>query len=614
MKKKIPFKNHWAESSLFRSRAAVALVIVGIGLLGLVLRLVYLQVFSNDHYTTLAENNRITLVPLPPPRGVIYDRNGVVLAENRPALSLEIIPEEVKDLNGTLSELTKILPISEEDIALFHRLRRQERTFESIPLRFHLTPEEVARFSIEKYRFPGVEIVAGMMRHYPHGESFSHVLGYVGRINEQEIKQLDPQEYRGTQHMGKVGIEHFYEKVLHGQVGYSEIEVNAMGRLVRVLSQHPPKQGNTLHLTLDSALQKTAYDALAQHRGAVVVMAPKTGEILAFVSKPGFEPNEFARGLTVKEYQALQNNPDRPLFNRALRGQYPPGSTIKPLVAFTALEAGVITPNYTIIDPGWYSFPHSSHRYRDWRKEGHGYVNVYKAIAESCDIFFYDTGNRLGIERLSKGLKNFGLGTATGIDITGEVSGLVPSTEWKERARKQPWYGGETIITAIGQGYNLATPLQLVQAAAIVANRGIAPKPHVLKAIETTTGEYQSIELPLETKVTALNPENWDIIVQGMTNVVHAPGGTAYRISRKMPYTMAAKTGTAQVVGLKQNERYNEKNTAEHLRDHTLFIAFAPTEAPEIAIGLIVENSHGSPDVAKQVFDVFFSQKANTTP
>jgi len=612
MRKKIPIKNHWAESSLFRSRAAVALLIIGISLVGLVLRLVYLQVFSKDHYTTLAENNRINVIPLPPPRGAIYDRNGVLLAENRPALSLELIPEQISDLHGTIHELTKILDISEEDIAAFHKLRRQERSFESIPIRFHLTEEEIARFAVERYRFPGVEIVAGLMRYYPHGEMFSHVIGYVGRINEQEIKQIDTQQYSGTQHIGKVGMEHHYENILHGQVGYSEIEVNATGRLVRVLSRHAPTPGATLHLTIDSTLQRAAYEALGESRGAVVAIAPKTGEVLAFVSKPGFDPNEFALGLSTIRYRELQNDPQRPLFNRALRGQYPPASTIKPLVAFTGLETGVISPHYSIADPGWYSLSHGGHRYRDWRKGGHGYVNVYKAISESCDIFFYETAHRLGIERLHKGLRNFGLGEITGIDITGELGGLVPSAEWKQRARKQPWYAGETIITGIGQGYNLATPLQLANVASIIANNGVAVRPHVLKEFENAAGQRQAIEVTSKTMVTPLDQKNWDIMVQGMVNVIHTPSGTASRIARNMPYTMAAKTGTAQVFSLKQNEKYDKKNTAEHLRDHTLFIAFSPVESPEIAIGLIVENSPGSPEVARQVFDAFFLNKAHS--
>jgi penicillin-binding protein 2 len=611
MKKKLSIKNHWAESNLFRSRAVVALLIIGVCFLGLVLRLVYLQVFSRDLFLTLAENNRINVIPLVPPRGLIFDRHGELLAENQPALSLGIIPEQVSDLGGTINDLRQVIPISDEDVSAFHKLRRQERSFESIPIRFRLTEEEVARFALEKHRFPGVEIVAGLMRYYPHGDLYSHVIGYVGRINEQELKEIDTQAYAGTQHIGKVGIENYYEKSLHGQVGYSEVEVNATGRLVRVLDRHPPVPGHTMHLTIDHKLQQAASDALGENRGAIVVIAPKTGEVLAMVSKPGFDPNAFAAGLSTREYQTLQNDPARPLYNRALRGQYPPASTVKPLVVFTALESNVINPNYTIPDPGWYTLSHGGHRYRDYKKGGHGYVNAISSISQSCDTYIYDISNRLGIDRLSTGLKNFGYGEVTGIDITGELGGLVPSSEWKNRVRKQPWYAGETIITGIGQGYNLATPLQLANAAAIVANRGVAAKPHILKEFETASGEKIPSEIVTTTKVVANDPKNWDTIIQGMMDAVHSPSGTAYRISRNMPFKMAGKTGTAQLFSLKDREniKLNKSNTAAHLLNHTLFIGFAPVESPEVAIGLIIENSPGSADTAKLVVEAYFAQQ-----
>lgn len=610
MKKKLSIKNHWAECNLFRSRSVVALVFIGICFLGLVVRLVYLQVFSSEHYMTLAENNRVNVIPLPPPRGLIFDRHGFLLAENKPALSLGIIPEQVENLNQTITELQKIIPISEDDVSAFHRLRRQERSFESVPIRFHLSEEEVARFAVEKYRFPGVEIVGGLMRYYPQGELYSHVLGYVGRINEQELTRIDAQAYAGTQHIGKIGVEDFYENGLHGQVGFSEVEVNATGRLVRVLSTHPPEPGNTLHLTLDHNLQQAAYEALGDHRGAIVVIAPKTGDVLAMVSKPGFDPNAFAAGLPKKDYQALQNDPARPLYNRALRGQYPPASTVKPLVVFAALENNVINEHYTIADPGWFSLSPGGHRYRDYKKYGHGYVNAYTAISQSCDTFLYDISNRLGISRLSTGLKNFGYGQPTGIDLPGELGGLIPTPEWKQRVHKQPWYPGETVITGIGQGYNLATPLQLANAASIIANRGLWVKPHVLASIENAQGEKTPFNISTSQIYEAKNPKNWDIIIQGMTDTIHSPFGTAYRISKNISYKMAGKTGTAQLFSLKDREniKLNKSNTAEHLLNHTMFIGFAPVENPEVAIGLIIENSPGSADTARLVLDAYFAR------
>ena len=613
MAERTPLKDHLREAHIFTSRALVALACVGFLITLVIARLIYLQIISHEHFATLSEKNRVNIVPVAPTRGLIYDRNGVLLAQNVPSFSLEIIPEQTDDLEATLKGLGKLIPISDDDLDNFRTRLEQHHPFESIPLRFRLSDEEVARFAVNRYRFPGVEIQARLSRDYPFGKTASHLLGYVGRINVDELETLDPSNYAGTTHVGKVGVEKSYEDLLHGTVGYEHDETNARGRVLRVLQRIPPVPGENLYLTIDMNLQQAAEDALQGKRGALVAINPKTGEVLAMASVPGVDPNLFVNGISSADYKALQDDPDQPLFNRFLSGQYPPGSTIKPLLALAGLELKAITPTSTLYCPGYYSLPGDSHRYRDWKKEGHGTMNVSSAIVHSCDVYFYQLARTLGIDRMYTYLSYFGFGKKTGIDLPGEQAGLLPSREWKRASRQQAWFPGETLITGIGQGYTLVTPLQLAEAAAILANRGTLIRPHVLYARQRGSGPR--VEEPGEARghVPVADPSNWDTVTAAMVDVVNTPQGTAYGIGRNAPYRIAGKTGTAQVFGVKQGEKYRPEELAERLLDHALFMAFAPAEDPEIAVAVIVENGgHGgsaAAPVARAVMDRYFAAK-----
>jgi penicillin-binding protein 2 len=593
----------------------VALVCVGL-LLGLVvIRLVYLQIISHEHFTTLSEKNRVNIVPVPPNRGLIFDRNGVLLAQNLPSFSLEIIPEQTEDLEATLAALAQLISVSDDDLESFRRRLEQKHPFESIPLRFRLSEEEVARFAINRHRYPGVDIQARLTRDYPYGKFASHAVGYVGRINENELKELDPSSYSGTTHVGKIGVEKSYESLLHGIVGYQHEESNASGRVLRVLQRIPPSPGRNLYLTLDMDLQMVAELALEGRRGAVVALNPKTGEVLALASVPGADPNLFVNGISTQQYQALQDDPDQPLFNRFLSGQYPPGSTVKPLLALAGLEYKEVTPASQVFCQGWYSLPGDLHRYRDWKKEGHGSTNVTTAIMRSCDVYFYQLARGLGIDRMYKYLSYFGLGKKTGIDLPGELAGLLPSRDWKLATRQEAWYPGETLITGIGQGYDLVTPLQLAEAMAILANRGIIVQPHIVHATQSSAGgELLTQALTPQGKVPVAAPENWETVISAMEDVVNTQGGTAFGIGRGAAYRIAGKTGTAQVFGIKQNEKYKPEEIEERLRDHAWFVAFAPAADPEIAVAVVVENGgHGgsaAAPVARAVMDRYFSSKS----
>jgi len=581
------------ENRLILNRIAAASAFIMMLTAGLIARLVFLQVFGHEHYAMLAHDNRVKISPLPPTRGLIYDRNGAVLAENVSVYSLEIIPEQVDDLDRTLVRLQTILTIDEDEIAAFKNLMKRHKRFQSIPLKLHLTDEEVARFAVKRPFFHGVDIHARLVRHYPFGELVSHVVGYVGSINERELKRLPVAEYRGTTHVGKVGIEHAYEKLLHGHTGYAEIETNARGRELRVLKETLPIPGADLHLNLDIGLQKIAYEGLDEHNGAVVAIEPTTGKVLVLASKPGFNPNDFVYGIRSKDYQALQTSPDRPLFDRTLRGRYPPVSTIKPFIGLAGLEYGVTDAKKETFCPGFYQLPGASHRYRDWKKWGHGHVDLRKAIVQSCDVYFYNLALDLGIDRIHDFLFHFGFGQKTGIDISGEKVGLLPSQAWKQRNRHQPWYPGETLITGIGQGFLQVTPLQLARAVAILANRGTLVTPHVA-AYTVGEGESKPVETGDSHATIRLNPRNLNTIIQAMISVVHSPYGTARRIGQGIEYHIAGKTGTAQVFTVKQEEEYHAEKVTKKLRDHALFIAFAPADAPRIAIAVIAENAgHG---------------------
>jgi len=553
---------------------------------GLIGRLVYLQVAGHEHYSTMAKSNRIKIVPLPPTRGIIYDRHGRVLAENIPSYSLELIPEQIKDLDNTLQRLQQLLDIPDEKITQFLKHKHRSKRFASIPLLLRMSDEKVAKFAVVRPYYPGVDVHARLVRHYPYKELTAHVVGYVGRINEKELKSLPVAEYRGTHHVGKVGIEKTYESQLHGQTGYSEIETNAQRRAVKTVASDDPVPGENLHLTLDVDLQKTAYDALEGYNGAVVAIEVKTGDVLVFTSRPGFDPNPFVYGISSKAYRALQQSDAQPLFNRALRGQYPPGSTVKPFIGLAGLEYRVTDFHHKLFCPGYYQLPKVKHKYRDWKRWGHGSVDLDIAITQSCDVYFYDLARTLGIDKLHEFMKKFGFGEKTGIDLVGEKAGLMPSRSWKRRTRNQPWYPGETLITGIGQGFMQVTPLQLARATATLANRGDVVAPYLVSQNNNSAKNGgQKIQL---------DQHNVDDVVLAMTNVVHGARGTARRLKKGINYKIAGKTGTAQVFGVKQEEKYNEDEIDFKLRDHALFMSFAPANDPQIAVAVIVENGgHG---------------------
>ena len=608
----IALKDPHRESRIYSARTVTAIILI-LALLVLVLVRYYsLQITEYETYRTQSDRNRVQLQPLPPKRGLIYDRNGVLLADNRPSYILSVVRERVPDLEATLAELQMLLSVSASDLEKFHKKLKRRRPYEAVPLRFRLTEEERARLAVNRYRLPGVVVDAQLLRHYPHGELFSHALGYVGRINEREALILDETDYRGTFHVGKVGVEKYYEDVLHGEVGYQNVESNAHGRVLRVLERHLPTPGTDLVLHLDIRVQQAAVEALGDKRGAVVAMDPLTGGVLALVSTPGFDTNLFVNGISSKEYSALRDSLDVPLFNRAIQGQYPPGSTVKPIMAMAGLESGLVTPQSTVADPGWYRLPGDSRRYRDWilRIRGTGHaprVDLNMAIAESCDVYFYDLARRLTIDRMHEYLHPYGFGERTGIDTTNERPGVLPSTRWKREAMAQAWYPGETLSAGIGQGYMLTTPMQLAVATSVLASKGKRRTPRLLKAIN---GE--PVHVP-ELEPIVASDANWQAVYRGMREVVHGKRGTARYLSKGIAYEMAGKTGTAQVIGIAQNAVYNEDEVAERHRHHGLFIAFAPIEAPTIAVAIIVENGGGSSaatPIARAVIDTWLLGQA----
>jgi penicillin-binding protein 2 len=614
-------KNYQREQYQFRLRLGVAAFVVLLCFGVLLVRFFYLQVLRYDHYQTLAENNRISLVPIVPNRGLILDRNGVVLAHNFFAYTLEITPSKVDDVEAVINEIARIIEITPNDRKQFKKFRDQSHNFESIPLRTHLNEAEAARFAVNRYRFPGVEIKSRLFRHYPQGKLGAHLLGYINRINEPDLKALeksgDISNYKGSDHIGKDGLEESYERQLHGVTGFQQVEIDADGHAVRVLSSTPPIPGDNLVLSIDSKLQDIAEKAFGNRRGALVAINPANGEVLALVSMPTFDPNLFVDGIDSESWKELNESLDKPLINRTTNGTYPPGSTFKPFVAMAGLENDKRTPPFAISDPGFYMLPGSSHRYRDWKPEGHGHVDVQRAITVSCDTFFYGLALDLGIDRLAGFLKHFGFGQKVGIDIGGERSGLLPTPEWKAKRWKQKWYPGETVITGIGQGYTLVTPLQLAYATATLANNGVAIKPHLVASIQQS-GNGVTTPMPIETMDrVSLKTENMDLVRMGMVGVTQ-PGGTAASIGAGATYSIAAKTGTAQVVGIKQGEKYNASAIDERHRDHALFVAYAPAEAPRIALSVIVENGgHGGSaagPIARQVMDYYLLGKAPPPP
>ena len=599
-------KDYLRESRLFQNRALIAAMVVVLALFALLGRLVVLQVMNHQHFITLSQDNRVKVLPLPPTRGLILDRNGLILAQNLPTFSLEVIPERVKDLDWTLRELGAIVNITDSDHKRFEQLRSQRRRFDSIPIRVRLDKEEVARLSASRHRFPGVEIEAKLLRHYPLEDKTAHVVGYVGRINEKELQTIDASSYSGTSHIGKTGVEKSYEEILHGKVGLQQVEVNALGRIIRVLHSEPPEPGKNLHLSLDAGLQQAAISAFGEETGAAVAIDPRNGSILALVSNPGFDPNLFVEGISAKDYDMLQQSETKPLFNRAIRGQYPPGSTVKPFIGLAGLETDTMTANQKNYCPGFFQLPGHSHKYRDWRKGGHGGVDLEQAITQSCDVYFYALAHQMGIDKLHRFLNRFGFGRLTGVDIAGERGGLLPSREWKKQTRKQPWYPGETLIMGIGQGYFLTTPLQLAHAAATLAARGMEHPPRVVQSISSDYSTVAQSNIGEPRALQQNNTKNWSKVIESMTQVIEGPRGTA-RLLKNDNYRIAGKTGTAQVFSVKQDEEYDEEKVAKKMRDHALFIAFAPVEDPRIAVAVIVENGgHGgsiAAPIAKRIMD-----------
>jgi len=595
------------EGKISNNRVIIAWLMMLLLLLVIVVRLFFLQVINYEDYKTLPNENHITILPIPPTRGLIFDRNGVLIADNRVSFSLEVIPERVENIELMIEKINKIITISESERAKFKEQLKHRRSFESIPLRYRLTEDEVARFSLQKHRFQGVELKSHLSRYYPLGATGVHAIGYVARISEKYLKfmdesnEIDKSNYKGSKYIGKAGLEAYYETELHGKTGIQKVERDVRGKIVRVLERTDSVPGKNLYLNIDIDLQKYIEDLLGEERAAVVAIEPESGNVLALVSMPNYDPNLFVNGIDYKTYNSLNNSPDRPLINRAIRGQYPPGSTVKPFVGLAGLEYGVRAPHQATWCPGFYRLKGKKHRYRDWKRAGHGSMDLHSAIEQSCDVYFYALAYDLGIDRLHSFMTRFGFGKKTGIDIPGEKGGLMPSKEWKQRRRGTVWYPGETLITGIGQGYMLATPLQMAVATATLSNRGQLKQPRIVFAIDDAIRNEKAIVTPTQKSTITLKHESyWDRAIGGMKAVVHGGRGTARRVGQKSPYLFAGKTGTAQVRGISS--------------DHAWFIAFAPLDIPRIAVSVIVENggdgSKTAAPIAKKVMDYYLLKRA----
>ncbi len=608
-------KNTYWEARLYAVRISVAVLALLIMMGALVWRYYDLQISRHDEFATMAANNRIHVRAVAPARGLIFDRNGVLLADNRPGFTLSVVIERSAGIDSLLAAIDQLIGLEENEIGRFKKLSQQRRPYESVPLRYKLSEQEHSILAVNQHRLDGIEVSARLVRDYPLGSLLSHVVGYTSRINQQELAQLDPAQYRGVHTTGKTGLEKYYEKTLLGEVGYERVETNARGRVMRVLERIDPVPGKTLRLFLDSRLQEIALSALGAERGAVVAIETRTGGVLALASTPSFDPNLFVTGISHGDYGALRDSPDRPLFNRALRGQYPPGSTVKPFFGLAALDSKAISAGYSIYDRGFYQLDNDKHKYRDWKRGGHGgRINIYKAIEQSCDTFFYDIGFKTGIDDLHRYGTLFGFGLASGVDLPGEARGIMPSRDWKRGDRGVVWYPGDTVNVSIGQGFMLATPMQLAVATSHLANRGVVRTPRLVMSDvdEEGTSKIKPAEAnESEVEILPINPGHWDIISDAMVGVVHNTRGTASRAVTGLDYKMAGKTGTAQVVGIKQDERYDASKLAKLQLDHALFIAFAPAENPRIAVAVIVENGeHGSSTaapIAREVIDAFLA-------
>ena len=611
-----PLKNLDHELVCFHRRLKIGGVFIALLALALLGRTFFLQIVQHEHYIQRAESNRISLVPAAPNRGLIVDRKGQILAENYSAYTLEITRADMSSLEQTLTELGKLIEITPGQLRRFRRLLSESHEFETVPLKSKLTDEEVAVLAANRYRLPGVEVKARLFRNYQAGPGMAHVVGFIGRINDRDLTRLRQdnrdQNYKGSVHIGKTGLEQSYETLLHGRTGFDQMETDASGRAVRILSRIPPVPGKDLRLHLDLGLQAVAEHAFGDYLGGLVALDPRTGGVLALVSKPGFDPNLFVDGIDPETWKSLNESPDRPMVNRALRGIYPPGSTIKPFMALAGLELGLRKPSDQIVDPGYFSLPNSRHQFRDWKRGGHGVVDLRRSISQSCDVYYYKLAVDMGIDRMHDYLAQFGFGEKTGIDLDGESSGLLPSREWKQRRWKKVWYPGETVISGIGQGYHLTTPLQLAASAAILANGGTRIEPRLVESVrDPATHVWQALGAAPRSTV-KINPINLAVVREGMMDVMR-PGGTAAASAAGAAYTIAGKTGTAQIVGIKQGARYDADRLARQHRDHALFIAYAPADNPTIVIAVMVENggsgSGTAAPIARAVFDYYLTGK-----
>lgn len=591
------------ERRLFRARAIAAAVLVLLCITGLGVRMTYLQVSLHEKYKNLSENNRIQIRPIAPNRGLIYDRNGILLAENIPAYSLTIVPERVENLEQTLAFLNELVGLSDRDREQFEKRNGYRRPYEPIVLRQNLNEEEIAAIMVNRFYLPGVDVEAQLMRHYPNGEAFAHVLGYVGRINENDISKIERDDdnkrrYSATTHIGKIGIESRYEEILHGDVGYEKVETNARGRLLKTLERVDPKPGTDLTLHLDSHLQLLAGDLLKGRRGAVVAIEVESGGILALYSNPGYDPNAFVTGISFSAYNELTTSLDKPLFNRATRGTYPPASTLKPFIGLAALQAGSTNWNYSIRDPGWFQLENDDRFYRDWKREGHGRIDLEQAIVQSCDTYFYDVAVKTGIDGLTPFLAKFGFGQDMSADVISATSGILPDRNWKRNTGRGPWYPGDTVNLGIGQGFMAVTPLQLATATALLANKGKWQIPRLLAAENTDPVIFPHGEID---DIILNDTGNWERMFKAMQNVIIGQHGTARVLQRNLDFPIAGKTGTAQVVGIEQDAEYDSEALHERLRDHAWFMGFAPVDKPQIAIAVIIENGESSGKTAAPI-------------
>ncbi len=604
-----PLNRHVNDALLSRNRLLAALLFALLCCLALVCRLVYLQSFEHQFYSTLSAKNLLDMLRLAPARGLIYDRNGILLAKNIPSYVVSLIPEKIDNLEKTLHELKKILPIDDDDIQSFQQHRYQYRAFDPVPLKSGLSEQDIYRFYVNQYQFSGVNIGIKAERYYPLGAFASEILGYTGPINTTELQDHQQADYRLSDSIGKAGIERYYETLLRGKAGVEQAEINASGHIVRQLTKTPPVAGKNLYLTIDSELQKKAHQLLGKENGSIVAIKPDTGEVLALVSHPSFDPNLFIDGISQKNYQRLLQSPHHPLFNRAINGQFAAGSTLKPFIALSSLDSGLITTQTRFYDPGWFQLPNTEHVYHDWKYRGHGWINVTKAIEVSCDTYFYNLAAKLTINELNHMLGQFGFGQKTGIDLSSEKTGIVPSPNWKMAMQGEPWYKGDTVETIIGQGFFLVTPLQLATATSILANRGQHLQPHLLLKTRDEQGHISFTNPKLLASPTVKRQSSWDTIIKAMQKVVDGQQGTAIYFGKNRGYTVAAKTGTAQIYGHSRDENRSQMNIPKRLRNNHLFIAFAPVKHPQIALAVVVEHSAYADKIAGKLIKFYLNKK-----